>query len=142
MKNFYATICGAILCVFLGQAFAASSSHKKEDTLEERIKPVGNVCLAGESCAAAPVQTAAVAEARSGQVVYDTKCSSCHATGAAGAPKFADVAAWAPRIDKGLETLVGHAINGFNGMPAKGLCFDCSDEEIESAVIYMTDGSK
>ena len=54
-------------------------------------------------------------------------------TGAAGAPKTGDAAAWAPRIAKGMDTLYGNAINGVGAMPAKGLCADCSDDEINEA---------
>ena len=67
---------------------------------------------------------------------------ACHNTGAAGAPKKGDAAAWAPRIDKGMETLISHAVNGFNGMPAKGGCASCPDEEIANAVEYLVSESK
>lgn len=119
----------------------AAMSDKK-DTLEERIKPAGSVCMSGDDCAAAPVQAAGAGEPRSGQTVYESKCATCHATGAANAPKFGDAGAWAPRIAKGMETLYTHAISGFNGMPAKGLCFDCSDDEIKASVDYMTEKSQ
>ncbi|MEP2614970.1 c-type cytochrome, partial [Marinobacter alexandrii] len=66
----------------------------------------------------------------------------CHNTGAAGAPKKGDAAAWAPRIDKGMETLISHAVNGFNAMPAKGGCASCPDEEIASAVEYLVSESQ
>lgn len=114
----------------------------KEQTLEDRIKPAGELCMAGDQCAAAVVQVAAGGEPRSGKEVYDTKCATCHATGAAGAPKLGDAAAWAPRIGKGMDTLYANAINGVGGMPAKGLCFDCSEEEINASVDYLVDGSK
>jgi len=67
---------------------------------------------------------------------------ACHATGAAGAPKVGDVAAWAPRISQGLETLVSHAIKGLNAMPPRGTCGDCSDEEIGATVEYMVGKSQ
>ncbi len=114
-----------------------------EDEIRARIAPVGEVCLQGEECgsAAAPTETAS-AGPRSGSEVYDAVCMACHSTGAAGAPKIGDTAAWAPRIDKGLETLVSHAINGFNAMPAKGGCANCPDEEIQAAVEYMVEESQ
>ncbi len=116
-------------------------SADMNEEISERLKPVGEVCMSGEDCAAAPV-AAASSGPRTGAEVYETKCVTCHATGAAGAPKFGDVGAWAPRIDKGIDTLYTHAINGFNGMPAKGLCMDCSDDEIHAAVDHMVEGSK
>ena len=67
-------------------------------------------------------------------------CAGLSASGAAGAPKTGDVGAWAARMDQGLETLVKHAIDGYKAMPARGLCADCSDQEIADAVAYMIDG--
>ena len=119
----------------------AALSVDLTDAMKERLKPVGDLCMSGEDCAAAPV-AAGPAEPRTGTQVYETKCFTCHATGAAGAPKFGDVAAWAPRIGKGIETLYTHALNGFNGMPAKGLCMDCSDDEVKASVDHMVDASK
>ena len=112
------------------------------DSLEDRIKPAGKVCMSGESCAAAPVAVVATSSVRTGSEIYDTKCSMCHAAGVAGAPKMGDAAAWAPRIAQGIDVLYTHAIGGFNGMPAKGLCFDCSDDEVKGGVDHMVAGSK
>jgi cytochrome c5 len=67
---------------------------------------------------------------------------SCHATGAAGAPKLGDTAAWAPRIAAGMDSLVANVMNGLNAMPPKGLCMACSDEELQGAVQYMVDNSQ
>lgn len=81
-----------------------------------------------------------------GKATFDSVCFACHATGAAGAPKVGDKAAWAPRIAQGLDVLKQHAINGFQGnsgfMPAKGGRTDLSDEDIGAAVEYMVSQSK
>jgi cytochrome c5 len=74
--------------------------------------------------------------------VYRMACAACHATGAAGAPKVGDKALWAPRIAKGMDTLVKHAIGGFNAMPPKGGRADLTDEQIKSTVAYMVSESK
>jgi len=118
-------------------AFAAT----EKTTVQERTAPVGQVCMAGDECAATLVASADTGP-RSGQAVYDTKCVACHGTGAAGAPKLGDTAAWAPRIAKGLETLHENAWNGFNAMPAKGLCMDCTREEMDAAVNYLVENSQ
>ncbi|GAB3542842.1 c-type cytochrome [Noviherbaspirillum agri] len=76
-----------------------------------------------------------------GKKVYETACAACHATGAAGAPKFGDKAAWAPRIKQGNETLYNSAIKGKNAMPPKGGS-SASDEEVKAAVDYMTAAAK
>lgn len=114
-----------------------------EDEIRARIEPVGDVCVAGEDCgeSAAPAQTASSGP-RSGSEVYSAACAACHDTGAAGAPMKGNASAWAPRIEKGLDTLVTHAINGFNAMPAKGGCSSCSDEEIKLAVEYIVEDSQ
>jgi len=114
-----------------------------EDEIRSRIAPVGSVCVQGEDCgeSAAPAQSASSGP-RSADEVYASACAACHDTGAAGAPKKGDTAAWSPRVEKGLDTLVTHAINGFNAMPAKGGCSSCSDEEIEIAVELMVDASQ
>lgn len=106
----------------------------------ERIKPTGSVCVEGEECGTAAAAVAA--GPRSGDAVYNGACLACHASGAAGAPKVGDVVEWKSRIAKGQVALVKNAINGINAMPAKGMCMDCSDKEIEAAVVYMIDQSK
>lgn len=97
--------------------------------------------------ASAPVAAAAPAAGpRSGQEVYKSACFVCHDMGIAGAPKLGDSAAWAPRIAQGMDTLVKHAIDGFQGatgvMPARGTCAACSDDELKAAVEYMVNSSK
>lgn len=75
---------------------------------------------------------------------YMASCFACHSTGAAGAPKVGSgmAAEWGPRLEeKGMDAIVQNAINGINTMPAKGLCFDCSDDELKAIVEYMIDTS-
>ena len=76
---------------------------------------------------------------RTGESVYNLGCAACHAAGLAGAPLFADLSQWGGRLEKGLEMLTNNAYSGYNAMPAKGLCMDCSREEIERSVQYMLD---
>ncbi|GGE66427.1 cytochrome c [Streptosporangium jomthongense] len=131
--------------VLLGLGITAGSVMASvEDEIRARIQPVGEVCLQGEQCgeAAAATETASSSGARSGSEVYDAVCMACHTTGAAGAPVIGDAGAWAPRIDQGMETLMNHALNGFNAMPAKGGCASCPDEEIEAAVEHIVAESK
>lgn len=130
-------IAGAAAIALSFTAFAAT----EKTTIAERLAPVGELCMAGESCAATLVAAADTAP-RSGQQVYESKCAACHATGAAGAPKLGVAADWAPRIEKGMEALYDHAWNGFNAMPAKGLCMDCTREEMDNAVDYIIENSQ
>ncbi len=82
--------------------------------------------------------------AAGGMLFTNAACTACHSTGAAGAPKYGDVAAWAPRIAKGIDALHQSGINGLpgTGMIAKGGCMNCSDEEVIAAVDYMVEGSQ
>lgn len=68
---------------------------------------------------------------------YKKSCYACHGFGANGAPKSFDAEQWAPRLEKGMDTLVKHARDGFNAMPPKGLCFDCSDADYQALIEYM-----
>ena len=111
------------------------------DELEkfEQSHPASMTVVAGSTApaAAVPAATMAVVTARSGEAVFHGTCVACHGSGAAGAPKLGDKAAWAPRIAQGTDVLVEHALHGFKAMPAKGACVDCSDAEIKAAVDYM-----
>ena len=83
-----------------------------------------------------PIATTA-AGGKSGEEVYNGGCVACHSTGAAGAPKLDDKAAWDPRMAQGLDGLVNSAINGKNAMPPKGGNPSWSDQEIRDAVTFM-----
>lgn len=89
--------------------------------------------------AAALMVSVTTANARTGEEIYKAKCFICHANAVAGAPKFGDAAAWAPRIATGMDALMTTANNGRGAMPPKGTCMDCSPEELKSAVQYMID---
>jgi len=110
-----------------------------DDEIDARLQPYGSV----NRVAAAEVAVVEVpAEPLSGAQVYDTYCATCHAMGIGGAPTFADTAAWAPRIAKGMDALMVSTLNGINAMPAKGLCMSCSDDELADAVTHMVDAAR
>ena len=73
---------------------------------------------------------------KTGEQVFQAQCSACHATGAAGAPKFGDAAAWGPRIKSGFDALVHSALTGKGNMGPQG-GGDFSDFEVSRAVVYM-----
>lgn len=77
-----------------------------------------------------------------GQDLYETYCDACHAMGSGGAPKYGDATSWNPFIKQGMQTLYHNAIHGFKGMPAKGTCTSCSDQQIKDAVNYMVASTK
>ena len=75
-------------------------------------------------------------EMKTGEAVFKAQCSTCHAAGLAGSPKFGDQAAWAPRIKTGFASLLNSALKGKNAMGAQG-GGDFDDFEIARAVVYM-----
>ena len=103
-----------------------AGSDDSERAVAERIQKVGSVEIRDANRAL-----------KSGEEVYKAQCAACHATGVAGAPKFADVAAWAPRISTGYDALLHSALKGKGAMGAQG-GGDFEDLEIGRAVVYMT----
>jgi len=90
------------------------------------------------------IELAQLSEGFNAEQKYMASCFACHSTGAAGAPKVGEgmAAEWEPRLEKGIETVVANAINGINTMPAKGLCFDCTDDDLKAIVEYMIENSQ
>jgi len=142
--------------IVLARVIAGNTSvaHKQDDPVYQqevaaRIGPVAKVAVAGQdNSALAPEAAAPVAAAEDlpGETVYNQACVACHGAGIAGAPKFGDKAAWAPRIAQGMDTLHTHAIQGFQGkagyMPPKGGRTDLSDQSVINAVDHMVAASK
>ena len=138
-----ARMCGAVLllCALLPLTAGALSERQRE-VLRQRIQPAGQVCLSTQPCAAA-VQTAPVFSGpRTGEQVYQVGCTSCHTSGVADAPRIGAAADWVSRTAKGVETLYANALNGYGTMPARGVCLDCSDDEVRAAVDYMLEQEK
>jgi cytochrome c5 len=117
--------------------------------VNERIAPIGRAVVDGEAVSedtAPPIDAPEeVKVVLTGPQVYNQACTACHSTGAGGAPKVGDAAAWGARVSAGIATLNKHAIEGFQGaagyMPAKGGFMNLSDEEVVNAVKYMVDES-
>jgi len=95
--------------------------------------PAASAPVAAAASAAAPPEPAA----GKGLSVYQASCSACHGTGAAGAPKLGDTAAWAPRIKAGLPALYNSALKGKAAMPAKGGNPALADADVKAAVDYL-----
>ncbi|CAM5779511.1 MAG: cytochrome c5 family protein [Burkholderiales bacterium] len=99
------------------------------------------------AAAAAPAAAAAAAPAgggvdlAAGKKIYDTTCVACHGSGVAGAPKFGDKAAWAPRLAAGFDEVLKIATEGKGAMPPKGGS-TASDADFKAAVTYLVDAAK
>lgn len=113
--------------VDFGARPGAGSDGQTAEAIAHRLQRVGSVEIRDAS---APVVL------RTGEQVYTGQCSACHAAGAAGAPKFGDTAAWAPRIKQGYELLLTSALKGKGAMGAQG-GGEYSDLEIGRAVVHM-----
>ncbi|MDR2852482.1 MAG: c-type cytochrome [Burkholderiaceae bacterium] len=110
-------------------AFWNHTDNAEQDAgmVDARLAPVGLVTLKAVAANHPPM---------TGEEVFKAQCHTCHETGLNGSPKFQDKAAWAPRVAKGFDTLLQHALNGFNLMPARG-GGDFKDVEMARAVVYM-----
>ncbi len=107
------------------------SSAMSPDAVAKRMKPVADIAFAEAGASAAAVGP------RSGEDVYKAVCGACHASGAAGAPKFGDQGEWAARVKQGEKALLSAALKGKGAMPPRGGGADLSDLEVERAVVYM-----
>lgn len=152
-SSFYQTltmVLGGLLVFFIIIIVAAvyiAGDDKSEVSVDPRIQakvakliaPVGqlNTTVGAEVASAAPA-----AGAVDGKATYQSACFACHGTGAAGAPKFGDKAAWAPRIKQGTAILHKVALTGKGAMPPKGGNAGLSDAAVKAAVDYMVSQSK
>ena len=103
----------------------ASGSSNLERSVAERIRKVGTVEIRDAN-----------RELKSGEDVFKAQCTACHTAGVAGAPKFGDGSAWAPRIKTGYDALLISALKGKGAMGAQG-GGDFEELEISRAVVYM-----
>lgn len=138
-----------ILNNMLSLADKALTPEKMDDqAISERITPVARervgeepiVEASSDSGDAEAVDTSN--DAGPGQQIFTAVCATCHASGIMQSPKLGSKDDWAPRIEKGMDTLYDHAINGFKNMPARGGKKDLSDDEVKAAVDYMVSQSE
>ena len=132
------------ILVFLVSIMISGLAFASTDDIAERIKRVGDVCVEGAECPSEAVAPMVVAAGgASVESNFNKSCATCHNSGVAGAPKYADALAWAPRIEKGIDALYASTINGLPpAMPQKGMCFSCSDDDLRALVDYMVAAAK
>jgi cytochrome c5 len=106
---------------------SAGSDGLSPEAVARRIQPVG---------VSEYKDPTDVKSLKTGEQVFQAQCTACHTSGAVGAPKLADEAAWGPRIKAGYDALLGSALKGKGNMPPQG-GGDFSDFEIGRAVVFM-----
>lgn len=127
---FLIPIFGIVLLVTYVTGFdkpGAGTDMLAEEAVARRIQPVGTIEIKNLSDPSSM---------KTGEQVYNAQCVACHGTGAAGAPKLGDAAAWGPRIGQGYEGLLKSALHGKGNMGPQG-GGDFSDFEIGRAVVYL-----
>lgn len=131
---FFAFVVPIIVIIMLANYVTADSKPSagtealEAQAVAARIQPVGAIELKDLNN---------VAALKTGEQVFQAQCAACHATGAAGAPKLGDEAAWGPRLKTGYEALLNSALKGKGAMGAQG-GGDFSDFEIARAVVYLS----
>ena len=128
----------------LTMALAAATLLLAACGKNEAPAPAPAPAPAAEAPAAAPAPAPApapVAENTAGKSVYGKTCAMCHAAGVAGAPKLGDKAAWAPRIQTGMDALYASVVQGKGAMPPRGGSA-ASEADIHAAVDYMVAAAK
>ena len=75
-----------------------------------------------------------------GRQIVEHFCAVCHAENPQiplGAPRQNVDADWQERVKQGLGGLLEHTADGLNAMPARGGCFECSDEQLTKAILAL-----
>ncbi len=136
IRGFIYLVVATLTTVTIALVTAISLTHRQEvvdeEAVNQRIMPVAQVSIAAASGGAGVERT--------GEQLYQVTCVACHGTGAAGAPKLGDNAAWGPRLKLGLSGLLKSAIMGKNAMPPKGGS-DATETELAHAIVYMANKS-
>ena len=132
---FVVPIIGIVMLVQLVvQRPHADPAALSPEAVAARIAPVAKVEF-GEPGAAAG------GGPRGGAESVKTYCAACHETGAAGAPKIGDKAAWGAVAKKGLNGMLAIATKGVKAMPPRGGGADLSDYELARAIVFMVNQS-
>src|SRR5258708_6122572 len=116
-----------------GRTYDKDSPAMSPEEIAKRIKPVAEVNMGAAGPAGGVLKT--------GEEVYKSVCTACHATGIAKAPKFGDRRDWAARLGEGQKKLVQVALKGEGGMPPRGGASDLSDLEVDRAVVYIANAA-
>jgi cytochrome c5 len=144
-KQLIAVVAGFFLVIVIGiillvsfvtsdKLQGAGTASQSPEAVAQRVAPVAEQGYTLKDANAPKVF-------QTGEAVYTATCVACHGTGAAGAPKTGDAAAWGPRLAQGYDKLLLNAVHGIRAMPAKGGNPDLDDVEVGRALVYMANQS-
>jgi len=78
------------------------------------------------------------AEEQNSSQIYEETCVVCHGEGMHGAPRPGVKSDWQDRLSYGIEEIYLNTIEGMGvEMPPRGMCDDCSDEQLKLVVDFM-----
>lgn len=148
--SFIVPVVAIIMLVQLATSGPSSEPNVlNPDAVAARIQPVGRLEFGppgGQLAQAQPAAQQPAAAAKpavaDGKAVYDQACMACHLQSVAGSPRLGDKAAWAPRIQQGMDTLVQSVLKGKGAMPPKGGFAALTDAQVRAAVEFMVSQSK
>ncbi len=82
---------------------------------------------------------------QAGRKIFQEFCTACHAPQPVidiQAPRVGDKKAWRGLQKVPLEVLLKITTKGVGAMPARGGCFECSDEQLRETIRYMRSRSR
>ena len=77
---------------------------------------------------------------KAGEKIVHEFCEACHAKAPVievGAPPMGVAHAWDAYKKLPMKQLLENTKRGVGAMPARGGCFECSDEQLQKAIDYM-----
>lgn len=134
VTGFFALLIPVLAVAAIGNSLFGGPAYEKDNAVSAkakaaRLQKVGSIEIRDAN---RPLST--------GEQVFKAQCSACHASGAAGSPKFGDAAAWAPRIATGFDALVHSALKGKGAMAPQG-GGNFNDTEVARGVAYMANAA-
>lgn len=145
-----------LLAVFIGEV-VIGPPHEGDmvaevvDTMDDiamRLRPVVTLddirnprAMSTDGASMPATAAAGDSASKTPEQLYQGACLACHTTGAAGAPKIGDAAAWSERGAKGLDALVTSAVNGMGAMPPRGGS-QYDDDQVRVVIEYILENSK
>lgn len=75
-----------------------------------------------------------------GELIYQDFCALCHAEKPMiklNAPRIGVKADWKEPLKQTIDEMLERIDEGLGAMPPRGGCFECTDQQLKAAIIYM-----